>query len=157
MSASSSQPSATGAPRLSGIHHVTFVVGELDAGVAWYERVLGARHVPRFDHHDASGDRYGVILELPGFPGMVELRIATEDYPVPRGYDPVTFEVPDEGTLDAWHRHLTSEQVDCSEIKRRRTGRSVEFTTPEGALLRLFTAPAGGFRQVVFQEDHVDH
>lgn len=144
-------------PRVTGVHHVTFVVSDLDVGIEWFERVLGARHVARFDHHREDGVRYGVILSLDGFPGMVELRIATPDYVLTPGYDPVTFEVADEDALDGWLTHLEANGVEHSPIKQRRTGRSIEFFTPDGVLLRLFTAPTGGFDAVPFQEQHVDH
>jgi catechol 2,3-dioxygenase-like lactoylglutathione lyase family enzyme len=144
------------APSISGVHHVTFVVHDLAIGIAWFEAVLGAEHRPRFDHHDASGVLFGVILELPGFPGMIELRIATDDYLLTAGYDPVTFEVADDA-LEAWLAHLDAVGVRHSPIKRRRTGRSIEFSTPDGVLLRLFTAPIGGFEAVAFQEHQIDH
>lgn len=144
-------------PAISGVHHVTFVVSDLQAGLAWFERTLGARHRARFDHHDASGALFGVIVELEGFPGMVELRVAAEDYPVPDGYDPVTFEVADDAALDAWLAHLDAVGADHSPIKQRRTGRSLEVLTPDGVLIRLFTAPVGGFDEVPFQEQNVDH
>lgn len=145
------------APPVSGTHHVTFVVQDLDAGIAWFESVLGARHRPKFDHHDSDGLLFGVILELPGFPGMIEIRIATDDYPLHPGYDPVTFEVAGEAQLEDWLKHLDAVGANHSPIKRRRTGQSIEFTTPDGVLLRLFTAPVGGFDEVPFQEEHVDH
>ena len=141
---------------MSGVHHVTFVVRDLDASVAWFEAVLGAEHQSRFDHHDADGVRFGVILQLAGFPGMVELRIATDDYPLPAGYDPVTFQVADDAELERWFDHLEKYGVDHSPIKRRRTGRSIEFFSPDHVVLRLFTAPIGGFDEVPFQEQHVD-
>jgi len=142
---------------ITGIHHVTFVVGDLLTGKGWFERVLGAHHVDRFDHHDADGNLYGIILQLPGFPGMVELRIATTDYPQPTtGYDPITFEVADDAAIDDWANRLDQLGVEHSAKKQRRTGSSLEFSTPEGTLLRLFTAPAGGFGTVTFQEEHVD-
>ncbi|WP_410625576.1 VOC family protein [Amycolatopsis sp. cmx-8-4] len=144
-------------PAISGVHHVTFVVGDLDAGTTWFARILGARHVPRFDHHDASGARFGVILELPGFPGMIELRIAEDSYPARPGYDPVTFEVPDDAALEAWAEHLRTAGAASTPIKRRRTGRSIEVEGPDGIVVRLFTAPAGGFGAVPFQERDVDH
>jgi catechol 2,3-dioxygenase-like lactoylglutathione lyase family enzyme len=146
------------APAVSGIHHATFVVRDLDAGIAWFGSVLGAQHRPRFDHHDADGVLYGVVLELPGFPGMIEIRIATDDYPLPvAGYDPVTFEVTDDAELQLWLEHLETVGALHTPIKRRRTGQSIELFTPDGALLRLFTAPVGGFDEVPFQEQHVDH
>ncbi len=144
-------------PAISGVHHVTFVVGDLGAGIAWFTGVLGARHVPRFDHHHASGALFGVILELPGFPGMIELRIAEAGYPARPGYDPVTFAVPDDAALDAWAEHLRTAGAACTPIKRRRTGRSIEVAGPDGIVVRLFTAPADGFGAVPFQEHDVDH
>ncbi|MEC3974440.1 VOC family protein [Amycolatopsis sp. H20-H5] len=143
-------------PAISGVHHVTFVVGDLDAGVSWFTQVLGARHIQRFDHHDALGALFGVILELSGFPGMIELRIADAGYPARPGYDPVTFEVPDDAALEAWAGHLRTVGAACTPIKRRRTGRSIEVEGPDGIVVRLFTAPAGGFGAVPFQERHVD-
>lgn len=143
--------------RVSGVHHVSFVVRDLDAGIEWFARVLGARHIDRFDHHDESGTLFGVILELDGFPGMVELRIATERYPLRAGYDPVTFEVPDDAALESWLLHLDAVGADHSPLKRRRTGKSIEITSPDGVIVRLFTAPAGGFASVPFQEQTVDH
>jgi catechol 2,3-dioxygenase-like lactoylglutathione lyase family enzyme len=144
-------------PSISGVHHVTFVVTDLDAGVEWFGRVLGTRHEARFDHHDESGALFGVVVSLDGFPGMIELRIATPDYLLTPGYDPVTLQVADDAELDEWFAHLEHEGVDHTPIKRRRTGRSIEFRTPDGVLLRLFTAPAGGFAEVPFQEHTLDH
>ncbi|MDQ1547908.1 MAG: hypothetical protein QOH69_2812 [Actinomycetota bacterium] len=143
-------------PGISGVHHVTFVVRDLNAGISWFEMVLGAEYRPRFDHHSAEGVRFGVVLELDRFPGMIELRAATEDYPLRLGYDPVTFQVAGVTELGAWRDHLDAVGVGHSPIKHRRTGQSIEFPTPEGILLRLFTAPAGGFDRVPFQEQRVD-
>ncbi len=98
-----------------------------------------------------------MVLELDGFPGMIELRMATEDYPLPRGYDPVTFQVAGETELEVWREHLDAVGAAHSPVKRRRTGQSIEFPTPDGVVLRLFTAPAGGFDAVPFQEQYVDH
>lgn len=142
---------------ISGIHHVTFVVSDLDEGIAWFGRIFGARHIDRFDHHDPSGIRFGVVVEIDGFPGTIELRVATADYPLRSGFDPITFQVPNDESLDDWLEHLSAEGVSHSPIKQRRTGRSIEITSPDGILIRLFTAPVGGFDNVAFQEDRVDH
>jgi catechol 2,3-dioxygenase-like lactoylglutathione lyase family enzyme len=135
---------------------VTFVVRELGPAIEWFERVLGARHVERFDHHDEQGARFGAILQLGGFPGMIELRIASDGYPLRDGYDPVTFEVPDDDALESWLRHLDAADASHSPIKRRRTGKSIEITSPDGVVIRLFTAPRGGFADVAFQEQVID-
>jgi catechol 2,3-dioxygenase-like lactoylglutathione lyase family enzyme len=144
-------------PAITGIHHVTFVVTDLETGKAWFGRVFDAEHVARFDHHDTDGTLFGIIIDVPGFPGMVELRLATPGYPRPTvGYDPITFEVADDAAIDDWVSRLDELGVAHSPKKQRRTGSSLEFSTPDGTLLRLFTAPEGGFDKVQFQEDQVD-
>jgi catechol 2,3-dioxygenase-like lactoylglutathione lyase family enzyme len=142
---------------ISGIRHVTFVVSDLDDGIEWFGRMFGARHIDRFDHHDQSGKRFGVVVELDGFPGTIELRVATENYPLRTGFDPITFQVPNDESLDDWLEHLSAEGASPSPIKQRRTGRSIEVTSSDGILIRLFTAPVGGFDNVAFQEDRADH
>lgn len=144
------------APSISGIHHVTFVVSNLNDGIVWFERTLGARHVRRLDHHNGAGVLFGVVLELDGFPGMLELLIETDSCAVPVGYDPITFEVANDESLAAWWEHLDSVGESPSPIKRRRTGRSIEVVTPDGIVVRFFTAPPDGFDKVPFQEEHVD-
>lgn len=58
------------APRLNGLHHIKLPVSDLDTSLTRYGQVFGAEHLTRFDHHDGSGVRYAVTLQLPG----VEIR-----------------------------------------------------------------------------------
>ena len=62
---------------LTGVHHVTFPVSDLEAGVTWYETVLGARRDHRLDHHDADGALFAVVLWVPGLEMPVQLRLGS--------------------------------------------------------------------------------
>ena len=44
---------------LVGMHHLKLPVSDLEASIAWYQRVLFAQHLSKFDHVDSSGTRYG--------------------------------------------------------------------------------------------------
>jgi catechol 2,3-dioxygenase-like lactoylglutathione lyase family enzyme len=143
-------------PTLSGVHHLKFPVTDLDAGTAWYERVLGAQRVARFDHYDDTGTRVAVILSVPGLPHPVELRLAPPAVASVAGFDPVTFGVADRQELDRWTAHLDECGVAHSPIRTGHVGQLVEFRTPDGLAIRLHTDPDGGFEQVHF-EQHVDY
>jgi hypothetical protein len=45
-------------PGLVGVHHLKLPVSDLEASIVWYQRVLSAQHLSKFDHVDSSGTRY---------------------------------------------------------------------------------------------------
>ncbi|WP_022891302.1 VOC family protein [Agromyces subbeticus] len=142
-------PAAT-APPISGLHHVATLVPDLAASLAWYRRVLGAVRLDHLDHHDASGELTAVIVEIPNLGGVLQLRRSAE--PLPAHYDPLTLEVRDLAALGEWAAHLHAIGVHHSGVIVKRTGHGLEAETPEGTILRFYTAPSGGFRAVEFQE-----
>ena len=142
---------------LSGIHHIKLPVRDLRASIAWLERVLAARHIERFDHHDASGEPFAVIVMLPGVAEPVELRHAPTAAEALAGYDPVTFGVADRAALDDWIEHFDMVGVAHSPVISGTIGDVVEVVTPEGLPLRLYTLPVGGFEAVAFDEEHADY
>jgi 2-keto-4-pentenoate hydratase/2-oxohepta-3-ene-1,7-dioic acid hydratase in catechol pathway len=52
---------------LVGVHHLKLPVSDLEASIAWYQRVLSAQHLSKFDHVDSSGTSYAAILEIHGY------------------------------------------------------------------------------------------
>ena len=65
-------------PSLSGIHHVTLPVSDLGASADWYAHALGATRLPGLDHHDPQGNRFSVVVTLPGLGIPVQLRLAPD-------------------------------------------------------------------------------
>ncbi|MCO4252113.1 VOC family protein [Pseudarthrobacter raffinosi] len=131
-------------PAIAGLHHLTLDVDDLEASRGWFGRVLGASHLENLDHYDDRGIKYAVILKIPGLIGVIQLRQATDQLHVQKGYDPITFEVADVDALNAWLRHLDSCAVKHSPISRRKAGNALDFFTPDGIILRLYAnfAPA---------------
>lgn len=131
-------------PLLSGLHHVTLPVSDLETSTAWYTSTLGAARVPGLDHHDPDGGRYSVVVTLPGLDIPLQLRLAPEAAAVPCTYDPLTLSVTDEAGLHTWAHHLDGLGIDHGPVKAARLGHALTFHDPDGTMLRLYATPAGG-------------
>jgi catechol-2,3-dioxygenase len=119
----------------------------------WDALVVGARRRPRFDHHDEGGMLFAVVVELPGLNTMVELRHAPETARAVAGYNPITFGVAGRDALDEWVAHLDACTIAHSGVRRSRIGESVDFASPDGLALRLYTDPVSGLDDVEFNEE----
>lgn len=140
------------APALTGLHHVTLPVSDLEASAAWYQRALLGERVTRLDHHDAAGDPIAVVLRLPGLTVPVKLQVQPEAAEALRGYDPVTLGVAGVADLERWIDHLDEQGVAHSPVMPARIGHSVSLTDPDGTLLRLYTEPVGGLDEAPFTD-----
>ncbi|NEA38734.1 VOC family protein [Streptomyces sp. SID11385] len=136
-------------PRLTGLHHVTLPVSDLETSAAWYATALGATRIPGLDHHDPAGNRYSVVVALPGLDTPLQLRLAPEAVATAGGYDPLTLGVGDRAELDTWAAQLDSAGVAHGPVTEARLGHALSFHDPDGTLLRLYTAPAGGLASAV--------
>jgi catechol 2,3-dioxygenase-like lactoylglutathione lyase family enzyme len=139
-------------PEVAGLHHIQFPVSDLEASIAWFERVLGARYQPASDHHDADDVRFAVILEVPGLAFPVQLRLSHALSKAIVGYEPVTFGAADRAHLDEWAAHLDACGVEHSGVRRARIGETIDFTSPDGARLRFYTLPADSYQNADFTE-----
>lgn len=139
-------------PSLSGIHHLSVPVTDLEDSLQWYQNALNATRIERFDHHDDDGAIFAAILQLPGDAPLLELRRDIEAAHGADGYTPIVFGVGDRAGLDRWVQHFDAAQVRHSVITPRRVGECVDVSSPDGLVLRFYTDPIGGFAQVRFDE-----
>jgi catechol 2,3-dioxygenase-like lactoylglutathione lyase family enzyme len=131
-------------PVLAGVHHLKIPVSDLDTSTAWYGTALRAHRDERFDHRDADGRLFGVILTIPGVDIPVELRLAPESAAATAGHDPITFGVADRAGLDRWVAHLDGNGVEHSPVIAGFIGHLVQFSSPDGLEIRIYTVPPGG-------------
>lgn len=131
-------------PTLAGLHHLKLPVADLDASLGWYERVLGASRLPQFDHVDRAGQRYAVIVAVPGLDIPLELRWAPGAAGAAAGYDPVNLAVASVVDLRDWVRHLDAEGVANSGVVAGGAGHLLVFADPDGLFLRIAEVPQGG-------------
>jgi catechol 2,3-dioxygenase-like lactoylglutathione lyase family enzyme len=142
----------TSTPNVAGLHHIQLPVSDLDASTTWFERVLGARYQPQFDHFDDKGMRFAVMLEVPGLEFPLQLRLSGHLAEAIVGYEPVTFGAVDRAHLDAWADHLDACGIEHSGIQSARIGQTIDFSSPDGARLRLYTLPVDGYENASFPQ-----
>jgi catechol 2,3-dioxygenase-like lactoylglutathione lyase family enzyme len=136
-------------PALAGLHHLKLPVSDLDLSLAWYQRVLGANHLAQFDHVDDDGQRYAVIVAVPGVDVPLELRWAPEAAQHMAGYDPVNLAAASVADLHDWVAHLEAERVDNSGVLTGGAGHLLVLSDPDGTFLRISEVPAGGVAGIV--------
>ena len=128
-------------PRITGIAHVELSVSDLDASVAWYCRVLGAKDVWR-GRNDARGFRDCAIREPET--GTV-LAFTQHDHleggpftPRRTGLDHLSFAVADEAALRSWSRYLDELGIEHDPIDDRGSILSMTLKDPDGIALEFY-------------------
>lgn len=136
------------APGITGIHHMSVTVRDLEASVAWYQRVFRADRVPMtFPHYEREDTGYGVLVVDQRSGLAIGLHTNTgndgREFDEARtGLDHVGFNVASRVELDSWAAWLDELGVEHSGI---RTGdqpfpfATLVFRDPDNIQLELFT------------------
>jgi catechol 2,3-dioxygenase-like lactoylglutathione lyase family enzyme len=111
------------AAAITGIHHFSPTVRDVEASAAWYEKVFSAIRVPiTFPHHDLEDTGYAVLLIEPGSGLLIGLHHHEANdggtFDESRtGLDHIGFGVADRGDLDAWAAKLDGLGIAHSGIR----------------------------------------
>ncbi|MCW2654337.1 MAG: glyoxalase/bleomycin resistance protein/dioxygenase [Mycobacterium sp.] len=141
------------APRLQGLHHLKLPVSDLDTSLSWYQRVFDAQYLSQFDHYDRAGQRYAVILRLPGVDIPIELRWAPRAAAATIGYDPVHFVAGGTDDLLAWTTRLDGLGIEHSPLITALAGDLLIFADPDQTYIHLLTMPEGGIDAIKMNPD----
>ncbi len=145
------QPDASDhpAPGITGIHHISVTVTDLAASLAWYQRLLGADHLPmKFPHYGCEDTGYGELLVDPRSGVVIGLHTNTgndgQRFDEARtGLDHVALNVASRADLEAWTARLDDLGIQHSGIRVGEqpfpfaTG---VFRDPDNIQLELFAA-----------------
>ncbi len=110
------------APAVTGIHHFSPTVSDVEASAAWYERVFGMNRVPvSFPHYGAEAEGYAVLLLDPRSGIAIGLHHHQGNRGQPfdesqTGLDHISFGVADRAALDAWATWLDELGVEHSGV-----------------------------------------
>jgi catechol 2,3-dioxygenase-like lactoylglutathione lyase family enzyme len=129
--------------RLTGLHHVTAIVADLDRTTAFYRDVLGLALVSEGTNDDDPGARHFWFGDAAGAPGTL---ISFLEYPQMDdaregrgGVHHFALAVESAEEQEAWRDYLRSRGVPCSEVFERGRFRSIYFRDPDGNLLEIAT------------------
>jgi glyoxylase I family protein len=135
------------APAITGIHHFSITVTDLEASLAWYQRVFCAQRLPmQFPHYEREHTGYGVLLLEPrsGLAFGLHTNSGNDGQRFDEartGLDHVGFNVASRGELDSWTAWLDELGIEHSGV---RTGdepfpfATVVFRDPDNIQLELF-------------------
>jgi catechol 2,3-dioxygenase-like lactoylglutathione lyase family enzyme len=127
---------------ITGIHHVTLSVTDLNRSVEWYVRVLGFEELRRLTH----GGLDKAMLRLGG---VTVTFVSHGGLAVPgpfderrTGLDHLSFAVADRAALEAWMARLDEHGVVHSDIVTGSTGDLFPFRDPDNIALEFYTRRA---------------
>ncbi len=136
------------APGITGIHHISITVTDLEASLAWYQRLLAADRVPvKFPHYEREDTGYGELLIEPRSGVVIGLHTNTgndgNQFDEARtGLDHVALNVASRAELDAWTRRLDELGIEHSGVRAADEPfpfATVVFRDPDNIQLELFT------------------
>ena len=135
-------------PSLSGIHHFSATVTDVEASVAWYQRLFGMDRVPvTFPHYEREDTGYAVLLIEPHSGVVIGLHTnranARESFDECRtGLDHVSFGVASRDELTAWLTRLDELGIEHTDIRDEQEPfpySTVVFRDPDNIQLEFIT------------------
>ena len=108
---------------ITGIHHFSPTVSDVEASAQWYEKVFSMTRIPiTFAHHDREDTGYAVLLVDPTSGLLIGLHHneanAGEPFDEARtGLDHIGFNVPSRESLDGWVAKLDGLGIEHSGIR----------------------------------------
>lgn len=140
----------TTGPTITGVHHFSPTVRDVEASAAWYEQVFSMMRVPiTFPHHEREDTGYAVMLIEPGSGLAIGLHHNTANEGEPfdekrTGLDHMGFRVATREDLDAWVAKLDGLGVAHSGIRDITVPvpfATLVFRDPDNIQLELIWSP----------------
>jgi catechol 2,3-dioxygenase-like lactoylglutathione lyase family enzyme len=138
-------------PSLTGVNHFSATVTDIEASVAWYQRLFGMIRVPvTFPHYDCEDTGYAVLLLEPRSGVAIGLHTnrdnAGESFDECRtGLDHVSFGVASRDELRAWLAKFDELGVEHTGIRDELEPvpfSTVVFRDPDNIQLELIWQPS---------------
>jgi catechol-2,3-dioxygenase len=122
----------------------SFAVSDVGQSLRFYERALGAKHMPELDHLRDDGIRFAVVVEVPGLGTVLQLRLDPERAARQAMFYPLAIAVDDRAALERWKTALTELGVLHSPILEAVKGWLIVTQDPDGNRVRPYTLESHG-------------
>jgi len=135
-------------PTITGIHHFSPTVRDVEASAEWYQKVFGLERVPvTFPHYEREETGYAVLLIDPNSGLAIGLHENKDNQgeqfdECRTGLDHIGFNVSDRAQMEQWVEHLSAIGVEHSgirDVKEPMPFSTLVFRDPDNIQLELFT------------------
>ena len=127
-------------PPITGLHHVSLTVSDVDRSITWYQDVCGFRLRRRHSSYNLKkallAHECGIQVVLNGH-GTDAISGRFSEFRC--GLDHLALAVPDLRALERWLAHLDAAGVEHSGIAVGSTGHLIAFRDPDGIALEFYT------------------
>ena len=127
--------------RITGIHHITLLVKDLERSVAFYRNVLGMRLVKQTVNDDDKSARHVIFGDAEGRPGTLVTCLEYADLDegkVGRGsthHFALSVESVEE--LAAWKGYLDGKGIPTTDVLDREDFKSLYLRDPDGHIVEI--------------------
>jgi glyoxylase I family protein len=125
--------------RITGIHHVTLLVSDVERSLSFYRNVLGMRLVEQTVNDDDRNARHFIFGDADG-----RALVTCLEYPdldegkVGRGSThQFALAVESEAELNAWRQYLTEKGIPTTDVMDRTGTKSIYLRDPDGHILEI--------------------
>ena len=128
-------------PEITGYHHLSLTVTDLDKSTAWWTEVIGFSIFTRFERDGMTK----VVMRHPNCGAYFSLtghgeRMPSEQFSEYRtGMDHLAFSVADRGELEQWKARFEQFGVEHSEIKTSVVGDLIAFRDPDNIAFEVYS------------------
>ena len=125
--------------RITGIHHITLLVADVQRSLAFYRNVLGMRLVEQTVNDDDRSARHFIFGDADGQPLVTCLEYPDLDEgKVGRGSTHhFALAVESEEELAAWRSYLTEKGVPTTDVLDRTGAKSIYLRDPDGHIVEI--------------------
>ena len=126
--------------RITGIHHITLLVADVERSLAFYRNVLGLRLVKQTVNEDDPsarhllfGDADGTLITCLEYPDLDEGRVgrgSTHHF---------ALSVESEAELNAWRQYLEERGIPTTQVMDREDFKSIYLRDPDGHIVEIAT------------------
>jgi catechol 2,3-dioxygenase-like lactoylglutathione lyase family enzyme len=124
--------------RISGIHHITLLVADVERSLGFYRNVLGMRLVKQTVNEDDPtarhlifGDADGMLITCLEYPDLDEGKVgrgSTHHF---------ALSVETQAELEAWKQYLGEKGIPTTEVMEREDFRSIYLRDPDGHIVEI--------------------
>ena len=127
--------------RITGIHHITLLVSNVERSLAFYRNVLGMQLVKQTVNDDDGSARHFIFGDAEGQPLVTCLEYPDLDEgKVGRGSTHhFALAVESEEELAAWRSYLTEKGVPTTDVLDRTGAKSIYLRDPDGHIVEIAT------------------